>query len=227
MVNNLFDYFEDLPQHGGAGAHWAARTPLRPSDRFDLKLVPRSPTWKDDAASLQALERVERESWVGELVRGENTIELRIDDEWIERAGSALRDGDGGEAQLADLARGQRFSIQFWDANATKALHVGHLRNLAIGNALAAALSQAGAQVERRSLISDAGRSMGEAMAGVMRSGRHAQAWPDKNEKSDHFVGCCYAEYVAAGRSGNGGATRPGRRTRPLPLPPRSSRRTR
>jgi hypothetical protein len=49
---------------------------------------------------------------------------------------------------------------------------------------------------------------MGEAMAGVMKSGRHAQAWPDRNEKSDHFVGCCYAEYVAAGRSfnGNGGA---------------------
>jgi len=45
---------------------------------------------------------------------------------------------------------------------------------------------------------------MGEAMAGVMKSGRHAQAWPDKNEKSDHFVGCCYAEYVAAGRSFNG-----------------------
>lgn len=97
--------------------------------------------------------------------------------------------------------------MQFWDANATKALHVGHLRNLAIGNALAAALAQAGAQVERRALISDAGRSMGEAMAGVMNSGRHAQAWPDRNEKSDHFVGCCYAEYVAAGRSFNGKAS--------------------
>ena len=90
--------------------------------------------------------------------------------------------------------------MQFWDANATKALHVGHLRNLAIGNALAAALAQAGAQVERRSLISDAGRSMGEAMAGVLHSGRHTPAWPDGDEKSDHFVGVCYADYVAADR---------------------------
>jgi len=39
--------------------------------------------------------------------------------------------------------------VQFWDANATKALHVGHLRNLAIGNALAAALSR----LERRSSV--------------------------------------------------------------------------
>jgi arginyl-tRNA synthetase len=204
MDTNLFDYFEDLPGNGGAGSHWAARTPLRPNDRFDVKLVPRSPAWKQDAASLGALEQVEREPWVDAMVRTDGGVELHLDSDWIEAAGAALQEGDGGEEQLADLARGGRFSVQFWDANATKALHVGHLRNLAIGNALAAALEQAGAQVERRSLISDAGRSMGEAMAGVMKSGRHAQAWPDKNEKSDHFVGCCYAEYVAAGRSFNG-----------------------
>ncbi len=40
---------------------------------------------------------------------------------------------------------------------------------------------------------------MGEAMAGVMHSGRHAQGWPEQDEKSDHFVGMCYADYVAAG----------------------------
>ena len=36
---------------------------------------------------------------------------------------------------------------------------------------------------------------MGEAMAGVMDSGRTAYAW-DEDEKSDHFVGLCYADYV-------------------------------
>jgi arginyl-tRNA synthetase len=204
MSTNLFDYFEELPGADGNGSQWAARTPLRPSDRFDLKLVPRSPSWSQDRRALDALERVEREPWVAQLTRTASGIELRLADEWIEAAGAALQDGDRGERQLDDLARGRRFSVQFWDANATKALHVGHLRNLAIGNALAAALTQAGGRVERRSLISDAGRSMGEAMAGVMKSGRHAQAWPDKNEKSDHFVGLCYADYVASARSFNG-----------------------
>ncbi len=85
-------------------------------------------------------------------------VQLRLDDSWIETAGAALEAGGSAEATLSDLAHGQRISVQFWDANATKALHAGHLRNLAIGNALAAALAQAGAQVERRSLISDAGR---------------------------------------------------------------------
>ncbi len=204
---NLFDYFEDLPEHGGAGAHWAARAPLRPSERFDVKLVPRSPSWREDRESQLALARLEREPWVAGVARREDGVELRLHDSWIEQVGAELADGDAREQTLGDLASGRSFSVQFWDANATKALHVGHLRNLAIGNALAAALTQAGGAVERRSLISDAGRSMGEAMAGVMKSGRHTQAWPDNNEKSDHFVGCCYAEYVAAGRAfnGNGG----------------------
>jgi arginyl-tRNA synthetase len=132
-------------------------------------------------------------------MRGSGGVRVRLADSWIELAGAALEAGGSAEAPLADLAQGQRISVQFWDANATKALHVGHLRNLAIGNALAAALAQAGAQVERRSRISDMGRAMGEAMAGVMQSGRHVEGWSDGDEKSDHFVGLCYADYVAAG----------------------------
>ncbi len=201
MTANIFDYFESIPTRSGGSARWAARAPRRPHKRFDLKLVPRLPAWQEDVDSLEALERIEREPWVDVVMRNRDGVTLRLDSHWVEAAGAALEAGGSAEATLADLAHGQRFSVQFWDANATKALHVGHLRNLAIGNALAAALAQAGAQVERRSLISDAGRSMGEAMAGVMNSGRHAHAWLDGDEKSDHFVGVCYADYVAAGES--------------------------
>lgn len=199
MTTNLFDYFEDLPAPDGMPAPWAARAPRRPQEGYDLKLTPRSTEWRSDPAALEALERIEREPWVKEIVRDGDAVRLRIADDWIELTGAALEAGGSAEAPLSDIAEDQRFSVQFWDANATKALHVGHLRNLAIGNALAAALAQAGAQVERRSRISDMGRAMGEAMAGVMQSGRHAQGWSDGDEKSDHFVGMCYAEYVATG----------------------------
>jgi hypothetical protein len=201
MTVNLFDYFEDMPVHDQAPARWAARAPRRPRRGCDVKLVPRMQTWREDADSLHALAQIEREPWVATVTREGDCVELRLDDGWIETTGAALEAGAGAEATLSDLAHGERFSVQFWDANATKALHAGHLRNLAIGNALAAALAQAGAQVERRSLISDAGRSMGEAMAGVLSSGRHAGSWSDGDEKSDHFVGVCYADYVAASGS--------------------------
>jgi hypothetical protein len=197
MTTNLFDYFEEVPEHGGDHGPWAARAPRRPDGRFDIKLVPRTKRWQEDADSLEMLARIEREPWVDSLARKPSGVELRLHDDWIETTGAALEAGGGAEATLADLAQGERFSVQFWDPNATKALHVGHLRNLAIGNAIAAAFKQAGAQVERRSLISDAGRSMGEAMAGVMMSGRDAS--PNGTQKSDHFVGVCYADYVASG----------------------------
>jgi len=199
MTTNLFDYFEEVPGETGAYAPWAARAPRRPSASFDIKLVPRAPQWQSDPESLRALERIEAEPWADTLTRTEEGVELRLDDNWIETTGAALEAGGGAEAELVELARGGRYAIQFWDANATKALHVGHLRNLALGNALAASLEQGGGEVERRSVISDAGRSMGEAMAGIIRSGHHTSAWPEGDQKSDHFVGLCYADYVAAG----------------------------
>jgi arginyl-tRNA synthetase len=219
MTTNLFDYFEDVPERpheplrareGEAGARadappqgtlapWAARAPRIPNGRFDIKLVPRAPDWQKDPTSLAALERIEAQPWADTVTRNEKDVELRLDDSWIETTGAALEAGGGAEAELADLVRGERYAVQFWDANATKALHVGHLRNLAIGNALAAALEQGGGEVERRSIISDAGRSMGEAMAGIIRSGKHTQSWPDGDQKADHFVGLCYADYVATG----------------------------
>jgi arginyl-tRNA synthetase len=199
MTINLFDYFEESAAPGEAASPWAARAPRRPQDDYDVKLVPRSPRWRDDDEARDALERIEREPWVDSVVRLEDEVRLRLDDGWVETAGAALEAGGSAEGALADLAQGGRYSVQFWDANATKALHVGHLRNLALGNALASALAQAGGRVERRSLISDAGRSMGEAMAGVVKSGRHTQSWPDGGQKSDHFVGVCYADYVADG----------------------------
>lgn len=205
-MNNLFDYFEDLPASSeeDAPSRWAARAPRRPRRDCDVKLVPRVRNWREDADSLATLEQIESEPWVASVAHDGEGVQLCLDDSWIEMAGAALEAGAGAEATLSDLAQGEHVSVQFWDANATKALHAGHLRNLAIGNALAAALAQAGAQVERRSLISDAGRSMGEAMAGVLHSGRHTPAWPSGGEKSDHFVGICYADYVAAGREVGG-----------------------
>jgi tRNA synthetases class I (R) len=198
---NLFDCFEESPVGDAASSRWAARAPRRPQPGYDIKLVPRVPDWTHDRRSVAALERVEAEPWAGEVTRSGDQVRLRLRDSWVEAAGAALEAGGSAEASLGDLAADMRYGIQFWDPNATKALHVGHLRNLAIGNAVAAALTQAGAYVERRSLISDAGRSMGEAMAGVLSSGQHERSWVDADQKSDHFVGVCYADYVASAGS--------------------------
>jgi len=197
---NIFDYIEDGAVQGEK-ARWSARSPFRPREDFDLMLVARTPDWREDGDSRAALERLEAEPWVEAVSSDGDEVLLRLADDWIEETGGRLESGEGIDGANADLAEGRRYAVYFWGANTTKALHIGHLRNLAVGHALGAALEQAGARVERRSLICDVGRSMGEAMAGVVHSGRDQQVWPEGEEKSDHFVGACYADYVTAGRA--------------------------
>jgi arginyl-tRNA synthetase len=200
MASNLFDQLDEISTGGEQERPlWAARAPYQPQAGFDLMLVPRVKGWQEDADAIAALERIEREPWVESIDRDGRQVQARLSSDWIETIGTALTSGEA--PSHADLAAGRRFALNFWDANSTKALHIGHLRNLALGNALGSALSEAGGKVERRSIICDVGRSMGEAMAGVVASGRHTQSSPGSGTKSDHFVGDCYAEYVKTGPS--------------------------
>jgi len=201
MASNLFDQLDEISTGGEQERPlWAARAPYQPQSDHDLMLVPRVKGWQDDADAIAALERIEAEPWVERVDREGKQVRAVLSSDWVEATGSALVSGNG-DSPHADLAAGRRFALNFWDANSTKALHIGHLRNLALGNALGSALEEAGGKVERRSIICDVGRSMGEAMAGVVASGRHAQSVPGGGEKSDHFVGACYAEYVKTGPS--------------------------
>src|SRR5690606_9909576 len=113
---------------------------------------------------------------------------LRLADERIAATGAGIEAGAFTGLETDDLRAGERAIVDFCDPNATKALHVGHLRNIALGQAVASALAAAGVEVERQSHIGDAGRSMGEAMAGYQRYA--APATPaDAGAKPDQFVG--------------------------------------
>jgi arginyl-tRNA synthetase len=207
MGKNIFNQIDQaaVPSEGGR-ALWTARAPYRPEPDFDLMLIPRLPKgvdWREDAEAQAALGRIEAEPWVAAVDREGKQPRIKLADEWVEGRGEAIASGAYDDREFAEMAAGNRYAVYFWGANTTKALHVGHLRNLAVGNAIAGALKQAGAQVENRSLICDVGRSMGEAMAGVAtRAGE--DAGPDADEKSDHFVGFCYADYVTSSRNGAG-----------------------
>lgn len=200
MGENLFDNLDGMAVREDGQVLWSARAPFRPEEGFDLMLVPRVAEWREDGEAVAVLDRIEAEPWVEAIDRDEEAPRLRLDSGWIEETGAALESGESAAADR-DLAADRRYAVYFWGANTTKALHIGHLRNLALGNAIGASLSQAGARVEHRSLICDVGRSMGEAMAGVVNSGRDQQVGQDGGQKADHFVGACYADYVKAGRA--------------------------
>jgi arginyl-tRNA synthetase len=205
VAGNLFDSIDGVAAPETGAAPWAARSPFRPEAGRDLMLVPRVHEWTADPAAREALERIGADPAVAELCEHDKGVDVLLADDWIEAHGAALEAGEVTADANADLAAGERFAVYFWGANTTKALHIGHLRNLALGNAIAAALRTGGARVENRSLICDVGRSMGEAMAGVVASGRaDDELGSEGGEKSDHFVGLCYADYVKAGREAMG-----------------------
>ncbi len=116
-------------------------------------------------------------------------------DEPLARLGERLEAGETGALDTHDLLGGAAVLVNFCDANPTKALHVGHLRNIALGQALAGVLAAAGARVTRQSQVSDYCRSMGEALAGYGELPAHLTPRAT-GVKSDHFVGDCYLRYA-------------------------------
>jgi hypothetical protein len=95
-----------------------------------------------------------------------------------------------------DLLKNQPYVVDFCDPSPTTALHAGYLRNIALGHALASALEAAGAHVARQTQIADAGRDMGEAMAGYLRYAEEVDP-AGAQEKSDRFVGRLHALHAA------------------------------
>lgn len=123
------------------------------------------------------------------------TVSVRLADDYVEALGRELEGGDTSSIAAPANGAPERYLVGFLGPNISKALHLGHLRNIIIGNALAAAFERAGAQSESYSLIGDIGRNVCEAMAGYRMF--HAEAGPGRaSMKSDHLIGTYYQEYV-------------------------------
>jgi tRNA synthetases class I (R) len=140
-----------------------------------------------------------------------NRVLLRLDDERVAALGAALELCQVDAFLGRDVATTERFVVDYCDPNATKALHVGHLRTVALGHALGCLAASCGADVVHQTQIGDVGRQMGEAMAGYLTF-YDGETPESAGVKSDHFVGRCYSRYVqqlAPAEVGGGGASDP------------------
>jgi hypothetical protein len=145
------------------------------------------------SAAREALAELPEVAAVG--TRG-GSLTVRFADARIARLGERLEAGETRALEAREILGGAEVVVNFCDANPTKALHIGHLRNIALGQALAGALAAAGARVTRQSQVSDYCRSMGEALAGYLELPEYITP-RTLGVKSDHFVGECFARYAA------------------------------
>lgn len=96
--------------------------------------------------------------------------------------------------QGADLS-GTRVMLEFSCPNTNKPLHLGHLRNDAIGASLGRILAKAGATLRRVNLINDRGVHICKSMLAYQMFG--GETTPEsEGVKGDHFVGDFYVKYA-------------------------------
>ena len=88
--------------------------------------------------------------------------------------------------------KGKRIVIEYCGPNTNKPLHLGHLRNMALGNSVCRILSFVGNEVHPVNIINDRGIHICQSMLAYQKWG-HAKE-PDK--KGDHFVGDFYVMFA-------------------------------
>jgi arginyl-tRNA synthetase len=102
----------------------------------------------------------------------------------------------GGEHYGSTPAgRNQRVMVEYLSPNTNKPLHLGHLRNAALGIAVSRMLAATGHRVVKSILINDRGVHICKSMLAWERFGEGAS--PESvGMKGDHFVGKWYVRYA-------------------------------
>lgn len=87
------------------------------------------------------------------------------------------------------LGKGEKLIVEHTSVNPNKAMHVGHLRNMAIGDSLAALMKNAGYKVEVENYIDDTGVQVADVVLAI----NHFKEKPKTGQKFDHFCWDIYS----------------------------------
>ncbi|MBR0155496.1 MAG: arginine--tRNA ligase [Treponema sp.] len=91
---------------------------------------------------------------------------------------------------------GRRVMVEFSSPNTNKPLHLGHLRNDALGESVSRILKAAGAEVYKVDLINNRGVHICKSMLAYKLFHEKNGDTPESlGMKGDHFVGQCYVEF--------------------------------
>lgn len=92
-----------------------------------------------------------------------------------------------------EIGKGEKTMVEFPSPNTNKPLHLGHLRNMALGESISRISEKSGEKIIRANLNNDRGVHICKSMLAYKKWGKGKK--PDKNTKSDHLVGHYYVLY--------------------------------
>ena len=91
---------------------------------------------------------------------------------------------------------GRRVMIEYSSPNTNKPLHLGHMRNDALGESVSRILKKAGAEVYKVNIINNRGVHICKSMLAYTLFHEPKGETPETlHMKGDHFVGQCYVEF--------------------------------
>ncbi|MGN0729722.1 arginine--tRNA ligase [Treponema sp.] len=94
------------------------------------------------------------------------------------------------------IMEGRKIMVEFSSPNTNKPLHLGHLRNDALGESVSRILKKAGAEVFKVNLINNRGIHICKSMLAYQLFHAPKNETPQSlGMKGDHFVGQCYVEF--------------------------------
>ncbi len=92
------------------------------------------------------------------------------------------------------ISKKEKIMIEYPSPNTNKSLHIGHIRNILLGNSLSHILKKVGHTIIKTTLNNDRGIAICKAMLGYELF--FSNDTPESlNMKSDEFVGMCYFEF--------------------------------
>ncbi len=97
-----------------------------------------------------------------------------------------------------EALKGHKIMVEFSSPNTNKPLHLGHLRNNALGESISRILAASGAQLNKVNIINDRGVHICKSMLAYQRFGCKNGVWqtPDNSQtKGDHLVGNYYVRF--------------------------------
>lgn len=99
----------------------------------------------------------------------------------------------------------RRVMVEFSSPNTNKPLHLGHLRNDALGESVSRMLKKCGAEVYKVNIINNRGVHICKSMLAYQKFHKANGDTPESlGLKSDRFVGDCYVEFNNIGRNADG-----------------------
>ena len=139
--------------------------------------------------------RLEESHPAGEMLLAGPYLNVRFDIPQLADSILGRVEKEGGAYGRNDSGKGRKVMIEFSCPNTNKPLHLGHMRNDSLGQAVASLIAATGADVMKVNLINNRGVHICKSMLAYKLFG-NGETPESTGEKGDHFVGRYYVRFA-------------------------------